>query len=577
MEYIKAFEGEDALIAQYGKNKFFTVWAMGLYLDTSDLLQLAQESLTDNGDDKKIDFLRFDSDDKTLYVVQGYFKEKAPYDAAKANKASDLNTAGAWLTNGDINGFSEQMQDLVKEIRDAIDKGDLQNVELIYVHNCGETKEVEIELATAAVNLKEVLKEHAIDVSYKEIGTPTLERLYLKQVANIVIEDDITCPFKIKYEEQDDPDWKSAVISVNGTWLRNLYNTYQSRLFSANYRGYLGLNRNKINKGIKLSAEHKATKFWAYNNGITILTTKYEKSDDTTKLQGISIINGAQTTGSLGQLPATINLDNVKIMARIIQCKDPDLIASIVKFNNTQNKITSWDSYGNDETQTALKERFAELHYAYSFKRGFDSRENNLNIETCIQPLLAFIGKYKDANRSKTTVFETKSLYLDAYEKVKARHVLFVSCLFSALTEIKNENKEKINRGTGVSVTDQAVYSAFAPLKSKHFLVSIIAETIHRLNSGLPVLKDICLMPNLSDSESKPYDSLVADIKPFVKMVVYQIANYDRENGIYSHYSDTDIVNVVANHVEQQISANAASTEAIQDCVDNFMSMLCNG
>ena len=39
MEFIKAFERENTLIGQYGKNNFFTAWAMGLYLDTADLAQ----------------------------------------------------------------------------------------------------------------------------------------------------------------------------------------------------------------------------------------------------------------------------------------------------------------------------------------------------------------------------------------------------------------------------------------------------------------------------------------------------------------------------------------------------------
>lgn len=577
MEYLKAFEKEIELIKKYGKNKFFTVWAMGIYLDTSDLNQLAQDNLTDNGDDKKIDFLRLEKEEQILYVVQGYFKEKAPYDSAKANKASDLNTAAAWLTNGDVNGFSDQMKFLVIEIRNEIQNGNLRQIELIYVHNCGETKEVESELTTAANHLKDSLKEYSIEVSYKEIGEPSLERLYLKQAANIVIEDEIVCPFKIKYEESDDPDWKSSVMTVSGTWLRDLFNKYQSRLFSANYRGYLGLNRNKINMGIKQSAEHKSLKFWAYNNGITILTTKYEKEKSNTKLYGISIINGAQTTGSLGQLPSTINLDRVKILARVIECKNPDLIADIVKYNNTQNKIISWDIYGNDEMQSVLQSQFKDLHYQYSYKGGFDSNYADFNIETCIQPLLSFIGKYKDANRSKTAVFETRTLYNDAFENVKARHVLLVSCLYSVLSEIKSENKSKKDMGEVFSASDEAIYKAFAPINSKHFILSLLAATIQKLNNKLTTLKDISLTPDFSDSEKKTYDDNVSAIKPFVKMLVVHIVNYDRENGIYFHYSDVDVLNVVSSYVEQQVSASMSFEETVKQKVDTFMSMICNG
>lgn len=575
MEYIKAFESETALIAQYGKDKFFTVWAMGMYLDTSDLAQLAQDNLTDCNGDKKIDFMKYEADEKALYVVQGYYS-KNPGDSAKANKASDLNTAAAWLTNGDLKEFPTQMQSMVTEVRNAITNGELSQIEVIYVHNCGESKAIQSELETVSTNLKQTLKDFGIEVTYKEIGSPTLERLYLKQAANIVIEDEIVCPFKIQYEEQSDPQWKSSVLSVSGTWLREIYKIYQSKLFSANYRGYLGLNRNRINKGIKSSAEHNASRFWAYNNGITILTTQYVDDNDKTKLSGISIINGAQTTGSLGQLPDSVNLDNVKIMTRIIQCTDPDLIADIVKFNNTQNRITSWDSYGNDAMQTVLHEQFATLNYEYNYKRGFESHTNSLNIETCIQPLLSFVGKYKDANRSKTTVFETRSLYTEAFENVKARHVLFVCCLFAAISEIKMENKARINT-PGFGDSDKAVYEALAPLKSKHFIMSIVAEVIRKLNTGLPVLKEISLMPNLSDATLKSLGDIVADIKPFVSVIITNIANYDSANGVYSHYSDPDIVNTIASDVEGKISSIAAVVPEFQTQKQNFMNMLCNG
>ena len=51
MEFQKAFEESTSLISQYGKNKAFIIWGMGLYLDDPDLQTLADESLTDNGDD----------------------------------------------------------------------------------------------------------------------------------------------------------------------------------------------------------------------------------------------------------------------------------------------------------------------------------------------------------------------------------------------------------------------------------------------------------------------------------------------------------------------------------------------
>ena len=57
MKHLEAFENEHLLIDKYTKDKAYTVWAMGLYLNTSDLQQLADDYLTDANDDHKIDFL----------------------------------------------------------------------------------------------------------------------------------------------------------------------------------------------------------------------------------------------------------------------------------------------------------------------------------------------------------------------------------------------------------------------------------------------------------------------------------------------------------------------------------------
>lgn len=575
MEYFDAFEQETSLISAYGKEKAFVVWTMGLFLDTSDLVQLATESLTDGGDDKKIDFIRYDEDDEKLYIVQGTLSAKTK-ESAKASKASDLNTATAWLTIGDINKFPLPLKTIVQTVRDAISDDKLSQIELIFVHNCGESKEVAEELKTAANHMADVLKAHSIEVLYRELGNQSLERLYLRQQANIVIDDIVECPFKAKYEENAG-EWNSAVLTVTGDWLRSMFIQYHESLFSANYRGFLGLSRKRINTGIKISAERTPANFWAYNNGVTILTTHYEVKSDKTILHGISVINGAQTTGSLGNLPLTVSLGEVKIMARVIECFKPELVGEIVKYNNTQNRIQAWDSYGNDSIQTQLSEEFKKLNYTYNYKRGFESRNSILSIENCIQPLLAFIGKYKDANRSKTAIFESHTLYTDAFEKTKARHVLFVSCLNSAITRIKANNKEKIMSGAAVSETDNRLFEMLTPIKNKAFIISIIAEVLIKLYSDFSDKHDISFMPNWSDGNVKTYDELVIAITPLTNIVLSQIANYGKPNPLARYYNETSNVSEIASHIENMIAMVRNADSGIDNFITTFATIVSKG
>lgn len=573
MKHLEAFENEHLLIDKYTKDKAYTVWAMGLYLNTSDLQQLANDYLTDANDDHKIDFLYYDEDEKMLLVVQGFHSETVKQ-SAKSNKAADLNAALAWLFIGEIDQFNDFMRPKVQEIRQALADNKLQFIELIFAHNCGESKDVDIELKTAANFLNEHFKDTTISVSYKELGNPSLESLYLKKTSNVTVIDDIECPYPAKSDENS-AEWKSVCVTITGEWLRNLYLQYNSQLFSANYRGYLGESRNKINKGIKMTAERAPQNFWAFNNGITILTQSFEIHPDKVVLHGMSIINGAQTTGSLGQIPTATSLESVNLMARIIQCTDPDVIGRIIKFNNMQNKITSWDSYGNDTQQIELKREFEAMHHEYSIKRGFDNRDCILNIETIIQPLLAFNGKYRDAGRSKSTIFESDSLRSDAFGHANARHILFVSCLSSAIYSIKDDNKQRMAQDAP-SATDVKIFNLFQQLRSRYYLLAIIGETITKLYTNLSDKSTISFMPQFADGSIYSHDALVAIIKPIIKQIVTFIVAYGGDHPVFTYYNNPDCLQQISTFVETNIASMRAVEETDRQYTD-FGNMLCNG
>lgn len=574
MNYIEAFKHEKELISIYSANMAFPVWAMGLYLDNSDLLTLASENLTDSGDDKKIDFLRVDTDLRKIFIVQGYYTEKDK-DAPPSNKASDLNTAAAWFNCGDVSHLPSPLRELINDARQAIEKGDVDTIELIYIHNCGESKEVDNELIVAEKQFEKSLSEQNVSVTHKQLGNQTLSSMYNNRESNIVVTDAIECPFPKKYEEKD-AKWQSVVLTVSGQWLRQLYLTYKEDLFSANYRGFLGTGRGIINSGIRNSATNYASDFWAYNNGITILTNKYEAQKNKVILSGLSIINGAQTTGAIGSVPASTNLDGVKILARVIQCDDVELIGNIVKYNNTQNQITSWDKFSNNPFQEQIHTDLQKLGHNYGFKRGFEYRTCELNIENLMQPLLAYMGKYKDANQSKKRVFESNSLYRDAFESIKGRHVLFVYCLNKCILQIKADKKNAKANGTATD-TDLKMYDLFAPIRSKAFMIAILSELIQLIYPDLNSKKDICFTPDFSKSRDYTIDDLVASIKPFISTLLSYIVLADKDQQLLQNYQDENYVQTIAKATETVFTTLRDSIPAMKDSSNRFRSMICNG
>ncbi|MFQ4146011.1 hypothetical protein [Chlorogloeopsis sp. ULAP02] len=222
MIYLNAFKANTSLIQNFGEGNAYLAWAMALYLDCPDMEQLAINSLTDDSNDKKIDFIHLDWDMKRIVFAQGYYTSKK-VDSAPANKASDLNTASAWLLTGDLNEVPEKLRAIIVDCRKALENGDIEQIDLLYVHNLPESVNVSKELNTAAAYLeKSLLRDLNVKVFFRELGTETLDRLYSAQESSIAVKETIICPAKVEFTEEG-PSWKSAILSVPGMWLREIW------------------------------------------------------------------------------------------------------------------------------------------------------------------------------------------------------------------------------------------------------------------------------------------------------------------------------------------------------------------
>lgn len=321
----------------------------------------------------------------------------------------------------------------------------------------------------------------AIRVISRELGRSTIDHLFASQDSHIGVKDEISCPAKPWAIEQG-PKWQASVLSVPGAWLHGLFGKYGDALFSANYRGFLGISkRRRINTGIRQSAEAKPQDFWVFNNGITLLTLGAKETRDGTLLTGVSVINGAQTTGSIGSVDTVkYDLKNVKVLCRVIQCTDPETIGEIVKYNNTQNEIMTWDQYSNDPEQNRIAQEFEQLKFHYSRKRGFKVQPEEIGIEEVAQPLLAFHGRVQDANRGKNLIFDRKPLYKNAFEGKKATHILFAYALSRAIDERRIELKRKSTEGTIISI-EQEQLSLFRSLRFKSFFIAVTARCLEAI------------------------------------------------------------------------------------------------
>ncbi|MDB0553801.1 AIPR family protein, partial [Ralstonia solanacearum] len=225
---------------------------------------------------------------------------------------------------------------------------------------------------------------------------------------------------------------------------------------------------------------------------------------------GMSIINGAQTTGSLGSVDTTKNdLKDVKALCRVIQSADTETIGDIVKYNNTQNEITTWDQYSNDSEQNRIAGEFTEIGHNYVRKRGFRVQGDQIGIEEVAQPLLAFHGRPQDAGRGKNQIFDRKPLYQNAFEGKKARHILFVYTLARAIDDLRIQLKAKSTNGTILSVESNQL-ALLRNLRSKAFLIALMAHTLETVIGRKVDPLTIAFSPDAAHAKNNSIVELVA-------------------------------------------------------------------
>jgi hypothetical protein len=385
-----------------------------------------------------------------------------------------------------VRSIPEKLRDIIVECRNAIDSGEIEFIDLLYVHNLPESINVNRELHTVEEHLKTSLGNEKILIKAHELGKSKIEHLLSAKESHIEISEDIPFPAQIGITQKG-KTWSAAVASVSGEWIHQIYTKYGDKLYSANYRGFLGADgRRRVNSGIRASAEKTPADFWAFNNGITILTLaiqqqKTGKNQGDVVLKGISIINGAQTSGSIGSVdPFRFKLSEVRVLCRVIECSDQSTIDSIVRFNNTQNVITTWDRFSNDQDQKRIALEFEEIGYYYNRKRGFNGTGDQIGIEQVLQPLIAFHGRPRDAVRGKGQLFVQNQLYRNAFESKKARHILFVYALARAIDNKRLELKTKSNKTELIEVEEKQL-ALLRNLNFKPFLMAVMARSLETI------------------------------------------------------------------------------------------------
>ena len=244
MNYLTDFCARTDLTTQYGNNALL-LYALQLRFELSDIVSVASDALTDGGNDKKCDLIYVDQDTGVAVIAQGYMKQTPQVgDLAPGNKASDLNTAAAWVFSQNPDDVPEQIREQVRLLQASIETNSVSTIYFWYVHNLNEQNNPQIkeELATmqssARALVRSVFPHNEVDVFAVEVGNETIEKWYNAASKQITITDtfDVETP-KVGFELVGEK-WKAFVTAVSAKWLKQIYTTYNDDLFSGNPRTY---------------------------------------------------------------------------------------------------------------------------------------------------------------------------------------------------------------------------------------------------------------------------------------------------------------------------------------------------
>ena len=476
-------------LQKYNQNALM-LWALQMHYEIEDIDGFASSFLTDSGDDKKCDLIWVNRDDGFAVIAQDYSSTRSKKEAP-ANKASSLNTAVAWIFGEeDLQKIPEVIRYGVEDVREAIKNKEIDEVYFYYIHNLPESKNVEKELKQVKSTAERYIDDADINVFVKEVGQETIIEWYINLQNPILVTAEIKFPYEKGFLVQGSK-WRSFLTNISGIQLNYWYKKYGQKLFSANQRDYLA-SRNSdknINNGIKRTAKENPENFWVYNNGISVITNSVEvnESEKIITITGLSIINGAQTTGSIGSVDGKLD-DRIMVSCRFIECGDQDIIKEIVRYNNLQNKLISSDFRSNDRIQKRLVDEISdysagELVYTGGRRGGaidvIQRRSNLISSDTVAQSLTAFHGRPDVGYKFKSRIWEENEDYKRIFnDKTSASHVLFVYSLYKEIIDMRSALKKKYKDDEGITTQEQSQLEYFNARGSVFVLIYAISKSI---------------------------------------------------------------------------------------------------
>lgn len=467
-----------------------TLAAVALMMMAGIDVPQASIHITDSYHDMGIDAIYLDESQKKLFVIQSKWREKGTGGISQEEISTFAQGIERILAE-DLEGANAKIMAKQTDVDKVLTKMDYQ-IHAIFIHT-GDQK-----ISPYAERpISDLLKRTNDDVStillFDEINFKDVYNFLAngQDQAGIDIDDVILS----NWGKIETP-FVSYYGTISATMIGEWYKEFGNKLFAKNIRFYKG--NTDVNEGMKKVLMNEPDKFYYYNNGIKLLckSIKRKAKDSTTNttglfaLEGVSLVNGAQTTGTIGSLymEKPDQISKAMVMIQIIDLSNVDTETStqITRLSNTQNRIENKDFAALDPEQERIRMELMFSHYAYLYKSG--DRITNLDKQISFdEAIIALACRYSDISYAVTakgnvgTLSEdiTKTPYKALMNPSTNSFVLLNSVLY--MREVENylqtkKEQAKNNRERLVCIHANRFILHFVLLSTTHEFETAVIE-----------------------------------------------------------------------------------------------------
>lgn len=367
-----------------------------------------------NDVDEGIDAVCFDEQEHVIALFN--FKYRNKYNDDKEQSKNELLVTSKFLNalkQEDTTHLKGKLKKYADKINEYNDSDDIWTTVLYYVSNESKT------LSSLDPNIKQMSDTYGIDIEMKGLNELVdMTSLHPRNIdASLVLNRDAVMSFT----ETSLPSARSYIvrlpltelirITCDNATLRNEYNLedenvlYKTnvdiRVLFDNVRGFI--LQSKYNKNIETTLDSEPTKFFFYNNGITIVAESISSleinSGKKVKLEisNFQVLNGGQTLRTIhnynkkNKNNIVEKLSGAEVLVRMLNITDDALKGRIGEYTNSQNSINERDLKSLRPEQVKLEDYLRSNKILYIRKKGDVGQDDTVYDDSVSMELLGQI------------------------------------------------------------------------------------------------------------------------------------------------------------------------------------------